>query len=214
MELIVLNTTKTADSSLVIHALSREYGRRSFITGVARRAPALYLPLNILEAEVVENRKSELWRLRGAGTVYPLDGLRSSLAKNSICLFMSEVLYRAVREGTEGDGLYDWCRKSILTLDALESEFSNYHLRFLLELAVCLGFSPEAADLRPFVGDCSPQVEALLRLDFASSMLLPLNGRTRGAIAEGLIRYLGFHLDYPLNIRSLPVLTELFEFIG
>ena len=203
MELIVLNTTKTADSSLVIHALSREYGRRSFITGVARRAPALYLPLNILEAEVVENRRSELWRLRGAGTVYPLDGLRSSLAKNSICLFMSEVLYRAVREGTEGDGLYDWCRKSILTFDALESEFSNYHLRFLLELAVCLGFSPEAADLRPFIGDCSPQVEALLRLDFASSMLL-----------EGLIRYLGFHLDYPLNIRSLPVLTELFEFIG
>ena len=210
MELIVLNTTKTADSSLVIHALSREYGRRSFITGVARRAPALYLPLNILEAEVVENRRSELWRLRGAGTVYPLDGLRSSLAKNSICLFMSEVLYRAVREGTEGDGLYDWCRRSILTLDALEGDYANYHLRFLLEFAAALGFSPSAEDLAPFGGSRSREIAALAGADFSSCMLLPLSGQARGEIAGQLLKYLEFHTGEQLNIRSLAVLRELY----
>ena len=148
----------------------------------------------------------------GAG-LYTLARFRSPTLNRYLLPMLARQQYTFLKEGLQ-KCRYDWCRKSILTLDALDSEFSNYHLRFLLELAVCLGFSPEAADLRPFVGDCSPQVEALLRLDFASSMLLPLNGRTRGAIAEGLIRYLGFHLDYPLNIRSLPVLTELFEFIG
>lgn len=211
MELIVLNTTKTGDSSLVVHGLSREYGRRSFITSAGKSGTmARYLPLNILEAEVSENRKSDLWRMHGASTAYPLSGLRRSIAKNAICLFMSEVLYRAVREGTE-DGLYNWCRNSILTLDAMEADFSNYHLRFLLELAVCMGFSPEAEDLEPFIGEYAPQANSLLHLDFASCMLMKLNGKTRNAIAEGLVRYLGYHLDYPLNIRSLPVLRELFE---
>lgn len=210
MELIVLNTTKTGDSSLVVHALSREYGRRSFITATGKPGSmALYLPLNILEAEAVENRKSELWRMKGTVSEYPLSGLRGSMAKNSICMFMSEVLYRAVREGTE-EGLYDWCRRSILTLDAMDNEFSNYHLRFLLELAVCMGFSPGVPDLVPFVGEHAAQTEKLLRLDFASCMLIRMNGKTRSDIAEGLVRYLGYHLDFPLNIRSLPVLRELF----
>jgi hypothetical protein len=33
--IIVLNSTKVGEKNLVIHALSRELGRRSFITGVS-----------------------------------------------------------------------------------------------------------------------------------------------------------------------------------
>ncbi|MBR4822846.1 MAG: recombination protein O N-terminal domain-containing protein, partial [Bacteroidales bacterium] len=36
MELVVLNSTKLGDSSLVLHCLSREYGRRSFIVAVRK----------------------------------------------------------------------------------------------------------------------------------------------------------------------------------
>ena len=107
-------------------------------------------------------------------------------------------------------GLYDWCRKSILMLDAIESNFSNFHIRFLLELAVALGFSPESRDLMPFVGDHYQIVEDFMRRSFAESMLIPLNGPVRNEIAEEILRYIEFHTDSAVNINSLKVLRELF----
>ena len=67
-------------------------------------------------------------------------------------MFISEVLYRAIKDGVSEPGLYDWCRKNIVMLDAMQSDFCNFHIRFLLELAVVMGFSPQSEDLEHFVG--------------------------------------------------------------
>lgn len=211
-ELIVLAVTKLGEKSLVVHSLTPGLGRRSFIASVSGGSSmALYLPLNILEAEVTENPRSDLWRMRRPGAVHTLNGIRSSVLKNSMTLFMSEVLYRTVRDGALEDGLFDWCRRSILTLDALESDFSNFHLRWLLEFAVALGFSPSLEDLAPFAGEHLSEIEALLKSDFSSSMLIPLNGASRNEIADSLIEYIGYHAECRLNIRSLAVLRELYR---
>ena len=113
--LIVLNSTKLGENSLVLHCLCREMGRRSFIVTVHKGGSrAMFLPLNILDAEVIENRKSDLWRLRGLSPVHPLNGIRSNFDKNAISLFMSEVLWRAVQDGAAEGVLYDWCERSML----------------------------------------------------------------------------------------------------
>lgn len=210
-ELIVLHTTKFGENSLVVHTLSREYGRRSFLVrGVGKKALALFLPLNILEADIIETTKSNLYTARNMVLRYPLMGIRNDMFKNSMTMFMSEVLYRAVKDGCNEDGLYDWCEKVILLLDAMQTDFSNFHLRFLLELCIALGFSPEPSDLRPFVGAHYQTVETFMHSDFAQSMLIPLNGSTRNEIAESILRYLEYHTDSSLNINSLRVLRELF----
>ncbi len=211
-ELIVLGTTKLGEKSLVVHCLTPSLGRRSFLAAVPRGGGmALFLPLNILDGEVSENPKSDLWRVRQLSAVHPLNDIRSSVSKNSITLFMAEVLYRTVRDGALEDGLFEWCRRSVLTLDALRSDFSNYHLRFLLEFAVALGFSPSPADLAPFAGEHLAEIRALLESDFSRAMLLPLNGKSRSEIAESLLRYIGYHSDCSLNVRSLAVLRELYR---
>ena len=211
-ELIVLGMTKLGEKSLVVHCLTPSLGRRSFLTAVPRGGGmALFLPLNILDGEVSENPKSDLWRVRQLSAVHPLNDIRSSVSKNSITLFMAEVLYRTVRDGVQEDGLFEWCRCSVLTLDALRSDFSNYHLRFLLEFAVALGFSPSPADLAPFAGEHLAEIRALLESDFSRAMLLPLNGKSRSEIAESLLRYIGYHSDCSLNVRSLAVLRELYR---
>ena len=130
--------------------------------------------------------------------------------KNSMTMFMSEVLYRAIKDGCNEDGLYDWCEKVILLLDAMKTDFSNFHLRFLLELCIALGFSPQSSDLKPFVGDNYPLVEKFIQSDFAQSMLIPLNGQTRNQLAEDILRYIEFHTESALSINSLKVLRELF----
>lgn len=209
-ELIILNSTKVGEKSLVLHCLSPCWGRRSFICSVSKNNQAYFMPLSIIDAELIENRHSDLWRLRSVSSLNPLFSLRSHSSKNSICMFMSEVLYRVLREGTMEPGLFEWCRSSILMLDTLEGNFSNFHLRFLLELASALGFSPDIEALAPFVGARYKDLGYLLGASVAEFMLYPLNGNTRSEIAEALLNYLAYHCEIQLEIRSLAVLKELF----
>jgi DNA repair protein RecO (recombination protein O) len=125
-------------------------------------------------------------------------------------MFLSEVLYRTVKDGAKEEGLYKWCEKNILLLDAIQSDFSNFHIRFLLEFAIALGFSPESRDLTPFAGDRFPIIERFMKEDFASSMLIPLSGAVRNEIAEDILRYLEFYTESSINVNSLKVLRELF----
>ena len=211
--LIVLHTTKFGENSLVVHTLSKDYGRRSFLVkGVGKKAGmSLFLPLNVLEADIVETSRSTLYTARNIVARYPLLGIRNDIFKNSMTMFMSEVLYRVVREGAYEEGLFEWCEKNILLLDAVSIDFSNFHIRFLLELSVALGFSPEARDLVPFVGDHYPVIERFMTVPFAESMLIPLNGVTRNEIAEEILRYIEFHSESAVNVNSLKVLRELFS---
>ena len=210
--LIVLHTTKFGENSLVVHTLSREYGRRSFLVrGVGKKASmSLFLPLNILEADIQESNKSDLFTARNIVSRHPLLGIRNNIFKNSMTMFLSEVLYRVVKDGAAEQGLFEWCEKNILLLDSIQTDFSNFHIRFLLELTVALGFSPEAKDLAPFVGEHYPVTERFMTLSFAESMLIPLNGTVRNEIAEEILRYIEFHTESALNINSLKVLRELF----
>ena len=210
-ELIVLHTTKFGENSLVVHTLSRDYGRRSFfIRGAGKRQMSLFLPLNILEADVQESTKSTLFTARNLSARFPLSGIRNSMFKNSMTMFMSEVLFRVLKEGAHEPGLYEWCAKSIFLLDAIETDFSNFHIRFLLEFAVALGFSPQAKDLEPFVGEHYPIVERFMREPFAESMLIPLTGAVRNELSEEILRYIEFHTESSANVNSLKVLHELF----
>ncbi len=210
-ELIVLHTTKFGENSIVVHSLSRDYGRRSFLVrGVGKKSMSLFLPLNILEADIAESSKSTLFTARNLSSACSLTGIRNNILKNSMTMFMSEVLYRTIKEGAWEQDLYQWCRKSILTLDAIQSDFSNFHIRFLLELAVTLGFRPESSDLLPFVGDHDGTIKDFMQMSFAESMLIPLNGVTRNEIAEEILRYIEFHTESSVNVNSLKVLREIF----
>ncbi len=211
IRLIVLHTTKIKESSLVIHTLSREYGRRGFIVhGVGRKvSPSLFLPLNIIEAEIVTNSKSQLHTARNFTACHPLLGIRDNLYKNAISMFVSEVLYRVIKDGANEDGLFEWCERSILLLDAMQTDFSNFHLRFLLELTVSLGFSPDSRDLEPFMGERMALMSGFMQATFEESMLIPLSGAVRNELCENLLRYIEYHSESAVNIRSLRVLHEL-----
>lgn len=212
IELIVLATTPVGEGSLVIHTLSREYGRRGFLVRPGKKGGmALFLPLNILEAEVVENPKSELWSLRGIHARDALSGIRDRVHKNTMTLFLSEVLFRTLRDGSYEDGLYPWCVGSILTLNALESDYANFPVRFLAELAGALGFRPSLDDMAPFAGEHLPALRPFLQGSFTESMLVPLNGKTRNALCEILIQYLEYHTDQSIRVKSLAVLRELYQ---
>ena len=211
-ELIVLSTTKVKESAIVVHTLSREWGRRGFLVQSAKKAGmSLFLPLNILEADVVENPRSDLWSIKNIHALNALNGIRGNLHKNTMTLFLAEVLFRTLQEGTNEDGLYEWCLGSILTLDALPADFANFHIRFLLELSGAMGFRPSFQDIAPFAGDKAVILKPFLETSFSESMLIPLSGEVRNSLCEILIRYLEFHTEQPIRVKSLDVLRELYR---
>ena len=210
-ELIVLHTTKFGENSIVVHTLSRDYGRRSFLVrGAGKKVMSLLLPLNILEAEITESTKSTLYTARNLTSRHPLLGIRNNIYKNTMTMFLSEVIYRTIKEGAQEHDLFEWCRGQILLLSAMESDFSNFHIRFLLELSVALGFSPETSDLMPFVEENYTIVSQFMTASFAESMLIPLSGPVRNKICEDVLRYIEYHTESTLTINSLKVLRELF----
>ncbi len=233
IEFIILHSTKYGDNSLVLHTLSREYGRRSFFLrsvsssssvaggsgrssgkGGARAAvTGLVSPLNIIEAQVSGSpvSGSAMMTVSGLAAAHPLNGLRGNVLKAGISMFIAEVLFRVLREGADEEGLYDWCVGKILLLDALDGNFSNFHLLFLLELTAALGFRPEFGDIAPFLdGTSAPSAEKLMRLPFGEAMLVPMTGAVRSSLIESFLSYIETHLEYPINIRSLSVLQALF----
>lgn len=206
-----MNHTRFGENSVVLHTLSREYGRRSFLVRTGRKAGmAMFLPLNIVEATVSENPKATLWTATGFNTLYPLNGIRSNVGKNSMTLFISEVLYRVIKDGANEEGLFDWCEREILTLDALESDWSNFHILFLLGLAVALGFSPTFPDVAPFVREHADKLREIMAKEPAEGLLVPLSGPARNSLLESLLKYLEHHTESAINVRSLAVLRELY----
>ncbi len=209
---IILSTTKVGDNALVVHTLSKEWGRRGFLVRSPKKAGlALFLPLNILEAQVVENPKSELWLMKNFSLASPLNGIRGNIHKSAISLFLAEVLFRSLKDGANEEGLFDWCCGQIFALDALENDFSNFHVLFLLNFASALGFRPSWESLAPFAGEHPEELRQLVSSAFSEALLLPLNGECRNALCEDILQYLSYHLDCPIQIRSLPVLRELYR---
>lgn len=206
--MIILHTTKCSDNSVVVHTLSREYGRRSFL--VRKPRMSMFLPLNIVEAEVVESSKSRLFTARNFSSQYPLNGIRNSIGKNCMSMFLSEVLFKAIKDEAREDGLFEWCKGRIMLLDAMQQDYANFHLRFLLELASRLGFAPERSDILPFAGEYRDVLSRFLTCSFSESMLIPLSGASRNDLADILIRYIEYHSESAVNINSLAVLRELF----
>ena len=205
-ELIVLNHTKFGENTIILHTLSNEYGRRGFLVRAgAKSSMALFLPMNILEAEISENPKSQLWKASNFVCLSPLNGIRGDIRKNTMTVFMSEVLYRAILEDTNEGGLASWLKQEILTLDALKSDFSNFHLLFLLDLCSALGFSPSLPGLAPFAGTQLSNIEALLRNYYRDSQgFSSRDGNSQSALLRfrtGFPNLLRFRTGFPNLLR-------------
>ncbi len=211
-EVVVLNSTRARDGLEVLHCLGRSTGRRSFLLRVGKSSRmSLLLPFSLLEISITENPRSELWTAKPVGLKHPLAGVRGDIRKNTMTLFMAELIYRTVKDGSAEEGLYDWCEGQILTLDALQTDYSNFPLYFLLSFCSALGFRPSAKDMLPFSREHQAVLERLMRSDLPSAMLLPLSGSVRNGIASSIVRYLEYHTESSIHLRSLGVLREFYS---
>ena len=103
---IVLHTLKYNDTSIIVDMYTELSGRASFLVAVPRSRKAavksvLFQPLSFIEFEADYRPNATLYRIKEAKSFYPFSSIPYDPYKSSMALFLSEFLYRAVREEAE-----------------------------------------------------------------------------------------------------------------
>lgn len=235
---IVLHVLKYNDTSNIADIYTEQYGRTSFLVSASRskRAaakPALFQPLAIIEFEANIKPGANLNRIKEAKSVYPFNNIPYNPYKSTIALFLSEFLYRAVREETENKPLFSYLQHSILWLDTCEDGFSNFHLVFLMRLSRFLGLYPNLEDytrgdyfdllnatftpLKPFIhshyikGEEAYRLTLLMRMNYDTMHLFTMSRIERTRCLEIINNYYQLHIPGFGELKSLSVLQALFD---
>ncbi len=233
---IVLHSLKHTDSTTIITIYTRQFGRVSYIVhGVNKKKSvcraALLQPLSIVEMDVFHTPGKNIQRLKEMRMEQTLTGIPYNPVKNSLALFLSEILFRTLRQTEPDESLYLFLENSILQLDCSETGISNFHLVFLLKLTRYLGFEPNQDEVSANYFDLMngvflkekpthvhfvlPEVSVdfirVLNAGYSDMHNLVFSRARRANLLQSIVEYYQLHIPDFHGLHSLQVLQSLFD---
>lgn len=234
---IVLQLTPFSDTQKVVRIFTRNFGTRAFMVNIhgksraGRSASALFRPMQELNLVFNKVQAEQLGRIKEVSPEQLFSNLHLVPDKRLIALFLSELLYRVLKNHQEDEPLYDYIISGLQSLDGTEEKVADFHLFFLAGLASALGFHPENNfDLRNryfnpregmFVSETHP-APGTVRDEFLSERMnkifnpvevsenaLQLNREQRASILKILIDYFRYHVPEFTEIKSIEVLKDI-----
>ena len=234
---IILHVTPYNDIYSIVHVYTEVFGRTSYLVSRHRKRKslvsyALFMPLSVIEMEVEHLKTREIQRVKETKICYPLINIPSHPVKNTIALFLAEVLYRIIRPVETDPKLFAYLNDSIRYLEILEQGIANFHLVFLIHLARFLGVFPNTESYAPgvffdllngefishipnhphYLNEAESVVfSRLLRLNYENIALYSFSRKERTTIIQHILEYYRLHFtDFP-EIKSLAVMQSLFD---
>ncbi|MCF2874618.1 MULTISPECIES: DNA repair protein RecO [unclassified Tenacibaculum] len=232
---IVLSTLKYGDTSLIVKCFTLEEGVSSYIIrGVlsskrGKLKPAYFQPLTQLELTANHSNKNSLNSIREARVIYSYENIYTSVVKQTIVMFLSEVLSSIIQEEEKNEVLYKYIETGLIWLDTHDN-ISNFHLLFILNLSKFLGFYPDLADKEKLgfsllegrftdttyeklviTGKELILFKSLLGINFDAIDSISYNKNERQIILRIIIQYFELHLEGFKKPKSLDVLETVFS---
>jgi len=233
---IILHSLKYTDSTTIITVYTRQFGKVTYmVRGVNKKRsvnPAAILqPLSLVEMDVYHTPGKNIQRLKEMRMEHPFSGIPFDPVKNALALFISEVLFRTLRQTEPDDSLYLFIENSILQLDCTVKGISNFHLVFLLKLTRYLGFEPNQDDAQVNYFDLMngvflkekplhthftlPEVSSdfirVLNADYSNMHNLAFTRARRAGLIQSIVEYYQLHIPDFHGLHSLSVLQSLFD---
>lgn len=217
---IVLNYIKYRETSIIVKIYTEEFGLQSYIVNSirsksARPKIALYQPLTLLDLVVYHKEKTDLNRISELKCNASINSIAQDSKKISIGIFLTEILIKSLKEETSNPGLFNFLQQSILTLDALEEGYENFHLQFLLFFTRYLGFEPGSAEEiidQVYKKNFGNDEELLLINALIGSRYtdeIKIKNSIRRNILDLLIKYYEIQVAGFGQIRSVQVLKDI-----
>jgi DNA repair protein RecO (recombination protein O) len=233
---IILNSVKYSDSATIITVYTRQFGRISYlIYGINKKKSscraALLQPLSLVEMNVSHVPGKELHSIKELQICHPYSGIPFNPVKNSVVLFLSEFLFRVLRQTEQDENLYLFLENSLLQFDHLEVGFANFHLVFLIKLSRYLGFEPNFEDDKSMYFDlingvfqkekplhthylfseATQNFRSLLSSDYITMQNLKFSRQERFKLLESIVEYYRLHIPDFQGLHSLSILQSLFD---
>jgi len=233
--IIILNYTRYSDSSIIVHGISEQYGRISFIVfgigGKYKSKLSAFQPLYLVDAQLYHKASKGLHKLKEYKINPPLHNLTADIRKSTLALFIAELLNKTIKEEFADKSLFNFIKTSILLLDELEHNLAIFHLVFLLKLSRYLGFAPEADLTNALYYDYKDGIPvntkphhnyyfnqtnfqtciALLNANFSELHTLEISTKQRNEILDALMNIYEIHILNFNSLKSYPVLKEVFS---
>jgi len=233
---IVLHRFKFSENSLIVPIFTKQFGRQSYlIYGLsnknARQKANLIQPLHVLDLQVYQKENRDLQKLKDYGIARALPNIHTDFAKSSIALFVSEFLYRSLRENESDTELYDYLIFAINTLNSAENSVGNLHLSILLKLTRFFGITPEenyseSAQIFDMQNarfnivppnhsnyctlEISQKLYELMHTPLEESYKVKLTKNQRSILMNSLLDFYNLHIDRPGKLKSVEVLQSVF----
>ncbi len=232
---IVLNAIKYGESDLIVKCFTDEEGSKSYLLrGILKSKkgklkPAYFQPLTQLKLTANHKTDNSLSSIKEVEIVNHYTSTFNDIRKQAITLFLSEVLVYCVQEEEQNKSLYRYIESSLIWLD-INSNITNFHLYFLINLTKYLGFYPDKIntnanyfdlneglflDFQPkfeyISGENLIILKQLLGIDFDELDLIQINSKIRHEFLTIIIRYFELHLSGFRKPKSLSVLKSVFS---
>lgn len=222
---IVFNFVKFRESSVITRIYTAQFGLKSYIVNNVRsskpRYPISYFqPLTLLDMVVYNKNHAEINRISEIKCWHPYKSIPYNVIKSSIALFITEMLYKTLREEEGNPELYKFLEESLLFYDNSDVRFMNFHLQFLFKYARFQGIEPmKIADLvheiesNNFLVSISRKdfkdIDRLIESEYSSEVII--SNDLRRKLISAIILFYQIHFDQLKELKSYKVLMEVFS---
>lgn len=212
---VVFRFTKYGESSIIVNIFTEMLGLQSYIVnGVRSRTGknriALFQPLTLLELVVYHRENANINRIKEVKCLYPYQTIHFDIRKSTVALFINEIINKTIKDESHAAEMCGFMIRSFVTLDQMENQVENFHLRFLLKLSRHLGFG--AYNVNEVLGARmidKPTEEILIQLiESEYTEPLSISNAQRREILDVLLRFYGDHMALG-EIRSVQVLRDV-----
>src|SRR5690606_19186343 len=143
---IVLRQVKYGETSIVATIYTEIFGIQSYlVNGVRTKSKtskaALFQPSSLLDMQVYHNELKNLQRIKELKWSVLYHNILSDVTRNSVALYMVEVLHKCLRQPEAYADLFHFCEDAFIQLDSSNDEVAaNFPLYFSIQLAQFFGF--------------------------------------------------------------------------
>ncbi|MDF1551173.1 MAG: DNA repair protein RecO [Bacteroidales bacterium] len=234
---IVIRYLKYTDHSAIAHLYTEKFGRISVMVRHSKSKKSvskksILQPLFLLNINIVYKHNREIQQCSEMNNFPFFNDIPFNIVKNSIALFLAEILSKVLKEEEANPALFEFLHSSLQLFDQSKEGAANFHLIFLYELSKFLGFYPDnnysirnkyfslrdgyytdfqRSDEISLNEQLSEQFYNISNKGFGSLHTLSLARELRIKILLALIKYYQFHLPEIGKIKSLDVLNQLFD---
>lgn len=232
---------KYGETSLVVSAYTELFGLQQYmVNGVRTSKKTAYVSAshlqvgNVLEMVVYKNEKDTLQRIKECKLAVHYESLFSDVLKNSIMLFMVEVLQKCIKEPDHQPELFYFIEDILNGLDkGTLQQTANLPLFFILHLSHFFGFrlmdnysirnnildlhEGQFVDVMPIhqlvvLHPNSEVVSQLLKVMQLNELeTIKMNRIQRNAILDACLQFYALHIHPFGSMKTLPIIRTLLE---